>query len=56
MNNNSKKKTNKKKWLVLGVVSTALLLIPQRSSRKSERPSKDLTAKNKVKNADGNII
>lgn len=27
-------KTNKKKWLLLGVVGTALLLIPRRSSRK----------------------
>lgn len=26
--------TNKKKWLLLGVVGTALLLIPRRSSRK----------------------
>ena len=27
-------KTNKKKWLLLGVVGVALLLIPRRSSRK----------------------
>lgn len=26
-------KTNKKKWLLLGVVGVALLLIPRRSSR-----------------------
>lgn len=27
---------NKKKWLVLGAVATALLIIPRRSSRKTE--------------------
>lgn len=40
---------NKKKWLLLGVVGTALLLIPRRSSRKDTAYS-DKTADTTDKN------
>lgn len=35
MTKNGNKRANKKKWLILGIVSTALLLIPRRSSKQA---------------------
>ena len=45
----SKSNNNKKKWLTLGVVGIALLLIPRRSSLKADRKLAD-NAKKKVNN------
>ena len=46
MNENNNKSSNtkpsKKKWLILGVVGTALLLIPRRSSRQVVTYADDL--------------
>lgn len=36
---------NKKKWLVLGAVATALLIIPRRSSRKTETELSNINRK-----------
>lgn len=49
---------NKRKWLTLGVVSTALLLIPRRSSRQAtlnaiELPMRESKAK-RSQNKDSN--
>lgn len=41
--------SNKKKWLTLGAVGMALLLIPRRSSLKADRKITD-NAKKKVNN------
>lgn len=40
-----------KKWLTLGVVAAALLLIPRRSSRQDMMSSKDLAATEDFKSA-----
>ena len=45
----SNSNNNKKKWLTLGVVGIALLLIPRRSSLKADRKLAD-NAKRKVNN------
>ena len=46
---NSNNNNNKKKWLTLGAVGMALLLIPRRSSPKADRNLAD-NAKKKVNN------
>lgn len=55
------KKTDRKKWLVLGAVGTALLLIPRRSSRQvayisESLHTKNMYAKDKEENVDDNAI
>ena len=46
---NSNNNNNKSKWLTLGVVGIALLLIPRRSSLKADRKLAD-NAKKKLNN------
>ena len=41
---------NKKKWLTLGVVGTALLLIPRRSSRQEPRAANNQAKADNAKN------
>ncbi|WP_201544740.1 hypothetical protein [Psychrobacter immobilis] len=48
-NSNNNNNNNKNKWLTLGVVGIALLLIPRRSSLKADRKLAD-NAKKKVNN------
>ena len=43
--------TNKKKWLTLGAVATALLLIPRRSSRQATPDGKKPSSKAHTENS-----
>ena len=43
--------TNKKKWLTLGAVATALLLIPRRSSRQATPDGEKLPSKTNTENS-----